>query len=254
MTEDWRCHTILGTSGWGKTRYAKHFITEQLNFMSAHTPQKSGAVILDIERDYLKMFTDTTDLLYPYRKLFKFIELDKSNTAIDFFKHISANRFMIFAPDRSDKAINTGKVLNQDEWVEATSSIIEKVLLVKNRLLVIEEAHNYGTNQKLPWSIEEAIKQGRHRDECEQCYSIRVMAITQRANKLNPEYRAQSTFFTSFRQDEELDLNFIQGRFKEHTDKIPKLAKGESLQYRKNEGTIVKLDSNYKIIETWGLQ
>ncbi len=252
MAEDWRCHTIVGMSGWGKTRYAKDFIARQLDFMAKHTPKKSGAVILDIERDYLKLFTDKEDRLYPYRKLFRFIELDKNNTEIDFYKHMLANRFLIFTPDRSDAAIKSGRVLSQDEWVEITSKIIEKALLVRNRLLVIEEAHNYGTTQKLPWSIEEAIKQGRHRDECPECYSIRVMAITQRANKLNVEYRAQSTFFTSFAQDDDNDIEFIRGRFREHTDKIRTLKKGESLQYRKNEAAIVKLDTNYEVVETYG--
>lgn len=257
IDDDWRTHSIFGTSGWGKTRYAKTFIAAQLDFMSEHTPDKSGVVIFDIEGDYLKMFNNPADkkrrdILYPYRKLFMFIEIDKSTLSLDWYKLLSAHRFIIFAPNRSDKAIQAGQVLSKEEWVKVTTKIIEKVLLVKNRLLVIEEAHNLGTPHSLPWSLEEAIKQGRHREECPDCYSVRVMAITQRANKLNVEYRSQSTFFTSFFQDEDIDIEFLRGRFKKHADKLPYLKKGESIQYRRNDGAIVKMDTGYNVVETWG--
>ena len=252
IDEDWRCHTIVGTSGWGKTRYSKKFIASQLEFMFEHTPDKSGVVIFDIEGDYMKMFKDKKDILHPYRKLFKFIEIDKKTSSLPWFSLLEKHRFIIFTLNRSDKTIQADQVLSQDEWVEVTTNIIQKVLLVKNRLLVIEEAHNYGTTQSLPWSIEEAIKQGRHRDECPKCYSVRVMAITQRANRLNVEYRAQSTFFTSFAQDEDNDIEFIRNRFGKHADKLKHLARGESLQYRKNDRQIVKMDTGYNVVETWG--
>lgn len=255
INEDWRCHTIVGTSGWGKTQYAKHFIAGQLEFMAKHTPKKSGCVILDIEGDYMKMFKknkkDPQDGLYHARKYFKAVIITNKTVNIDWYKLLKDNRFVILTPDRSDEAIRTKTIPSQEEWVKVTTEIIGQALLVKNRLIVIEEAHNYGTTQSLPWAITEAIKQGRHRDECKACYSVRIMAITQRANKLNVEYRAQSTYFTSFPQDEQNDIDFITPVFREHTKKLMTMERGESLQYYKNTREISRQDTGYKVVEKW---